>query len=591
MNRFVIITFLMLLSLTSKGQVARWLIPNEYDSIYIAQGANVVITHAGQEKTFWGFDGTRLNNTTGDIYAFVDGCATIVQSYSSNIKGFFRLSDGKIVALKNCMVAHNYPYFSDQRLLLRNGKFYRFVDIYGKLNEHKLKEAYPFHNGYASCITYHNIEKEKSPYPLLLTKNFDMVTFSYNGKVFDVDDVDFISSVNDENLGVVVIKRKIYFFNGQDQSLSPIFANKGDTNIKNQGKLQDDISVCLTHETDSTTILDAKSGKTGKIQIRFDKFMVPRAIIRNNDEYKFHFDAKRTRSFQSPLRKTEKNNLFGINWEKREVLPPQFEQVGTLFDSRAFVKLEGKYGMLKILDGEHFSLTLNKGNDIAFRHKKFETKLRVDMSTSISSQMTSVEIMPETGCNIDKTSKLGYDTRDGNFVEYDCVLSIPQSLPDDVNDANAELTYPVQILYYGLKSPIINLKTKAWHFKYLTPDINENERSVQQGLFSFIIDISAERIPGDETYYVNVWVESDSTSVTPEKISETRYRCRELPIHEGVNNIIIYIQEEGCPPQKTLFEITYTRPSTRTKKSGLSVKKTKTKVQPTQPVNNNSFIL
>lgn len=567
MRRLLLMAFWITVSVSIKGHVARWLIPNVYDNIYIAQGASVIITDSAEHKILWGFNGRKLARTTDHIFSFMDNCAIAVQPNTPNIKGFFR-PNGEFIGLKNCTVAHAYPYFSNDYLLVLEDNYYRFSDQSGKLSDSKYIMAYPFSNGYASCKTYENMEKSKNPYNLLLNKELEAVRFSYEGKSFDADDIDFISSVNDENIGFVVIKRKVYLFNGLNKSLSPVFANKDDINIKNQAKLPNDIQLCWSNETDTTSILNAKSGKSGFVRIRFNNFYVPTAIIRNDSEYKYKFNKKIIKKQDSPLKYTMQNNLFGLNWEDIEVLPPQFNKVGQCFGNKAFVKLKGKFGMLEVLEDKYFSITLNKENDIAFKHQKFEAKLRMNLPSIISAHKSYIDIKPETGCQVDMTSRYCKDTEAGNYVDYDCILSIPHDLPDDINDPKAILIYPAQIKYDGLLSPVINIKKKAWHYKYFTADVNESERTFQNELLSFTFDINAQWTAGDEAYPKKATVLADSLEITPDKISETRYRCRDLNIKEGINNIIIKIQEQGCPPMYFPYEITYTRPSAKNKANG-----------------------
>lgn len=61
--------------------------------------------------------------------------------------------------------------------------------------------------------------------------------------------------------------------------------------------------------------------------------------------------------------------------------------------------------MLEILKDETFKLKMNKGDDIAFRHQKFETNIRADFPTFLNANKVNIEINNQTGCDIDKTSK------------------------------------------------------------------------------------------------------------------------------------------------------------------------------------------
>ena len=81
---------------------------------------------------------------------------------------------------------------------------------------------------------------------------------------------------------------------------------------------------------------------------------------------------------------------------------------------------------------------------------------------------------------------------------------------------------------------------------------------------------------------MNIIVKTDSSQYVPEKISETRYRCKISELNEGINNVVIQIMEEGCPPTSSSFEVTYTKPSAKTGsksavKEGVAIRKKTTK--------------
>lgn len=85
-----------------------------------------------------------------------------------------------------------------------------------------------------------------------------------------------------------------------------------------------------------------------------------------------------------------------------------------------------------------------------------------------------------------------------------------------------------------------------------------------------------------ETIYpTNINILTDSLEYEQEKLSEIRYKCKVLGLREGLNNITIQIIEQGCPPASFPLEITYTKPSLRTKKENVEIKKvTKVPVTP-----------
>lgn len=588
MNRKIILTLAVAaMTITAKGQVAKWLIPPSYDNIHMANGENLIITDSLNQKTIWSPSGKRLATTEDQVFSFVEGYAVTTKRGSGTITGFYD-RNGKFKRLSGCSVSYSLPYFSNNHLLVQEGYYYRFVNSQGELLSGQYAKAYPFANGYASCNTFANLQKKKDPYNLLITKEHEQVTFSYDGKQFDNDDIEFISSVNDENIGIIVAKHKLYFFNGKNKTLSPVFARKDESNIKNQAKLEDELALCMSNESDSVSVLRAKCGKNDRIQIRFNSLLIPISISSADGEYTYSKKTISPKKYESPLRLNKEGNKCGISWDSDEILPPQLDELITCFDDKAFVRLSGKCGMLQVLKDEVFKISINKGNPIDFRHQKYETTIRLDLPKMISAYKTRIEVDPKSGCDVDMPSGEKKDTEFGNFIQYNCVLNIPKSLPDEMyDDARNEITYPTQIVYDGLKSPIIPFKVKAWHYKYFNVDVNDAETSIHQGTLSFTFNINAERNPGEAVYPTSVNIQTDSLQCELEKISETRYKCKVLALAEGNNNIIVQILEQGCPPASFPFEVTYTKPAAKTRnkpavKEDVVIKK-KTRKAPVTP--------
>lgn len=566
MNRKLILgLFVFAVTSNIKGQVAEWLIPPMYDNIHMAEGESLIITDSLEHKIIWSQSGKRLSVTKHQMYSFKEGYSVTTRPHSDIVSGFFD-REGKFTPIADCNVTYSMPYFSDMHLLVHDGTYFRFVNTNGIVSESRYEKAYPFSNGYASCFTYANLEKKKDPYNLLISKDEEQITFSFNGKSFDNEDIDFISSINDENIGIVVAKGKLYYFNARNKTLSPIFAKKNETNIKNQAKLENDISQSITNDYESVYILHAKCGKKDRIQIKLNKFMVPLSISLTDGEYVYNRKEEAEIILESMLEVVNNKQEFGINWKGMEVLPPQFSEVITCFDDKALVRLDGKCGMLKVLKDEKFKISINKDQPIAFKHKTCEATIRLDMPKIISTSKTWIEVDPKTGCEIDMQSEDKKETSFGNTVQYKCVLSIPESLPDIMhNDERNGISYPTRVFYDGLKSPIIPYKVMAWHYKYFNVDVNDAETSIHQGTLSFTLNINAEREPGETVYPTIVNIQTDSLQCELEKISETRYKCKVFELNEGNNTIVVQIHEEGCPAASFPFEVTYTKPAVKTR--------------------------
>lgn len=560
MKRTLLTFICICLAGLANAQIAKWLIEPLYDDIHMAVGIDAIVTDSANTKTLWSFEGRRLATTPNEIFDFRENRSVSTVPGTANIACVFK-NNGESIKIENCNVAHAYPYYSCGKLLVQEGIYYRFVGVDGSFNGGKYTKAYPYFNDYASCQTFLNMEKQKDPYFLLVNKNEEMVQFSFNGKNFDADDIEFISSVNDENLAIVVLKHKLYKFNGADGSLSPVFASEDETYLKNQAKLDGDLNTCYKKVDDNTYVLTAKCGKNAEVSFEFDNMLKPVSFTTNGETKKYSVREEVKREFTSPLRMETEGNLYGIYWESEVMLPAQFEKLSTCFENKAFVKLNGKFGMLAIDKDAKFSLKINKGNDVAFLHQKFETAVRVDMPSYILSDKTYLEIDPSCGIELDKTSREIKNTESGNFVEYNCVLNIPENLPDEIE----EISYPIQVVYNGLKSPVINHKINAWFYKKFEVEEDETQRHVEHGTLTFVFSIKNAQLDGSIVKF-DVSVLADTLSVQREdKMSETRYKYKVDGLNEGINNIVVQILEQGCPPASFPFEVEYHKPVAKTK--------------------------
>lgn len=322
-----------------------------------------------------------------------------------------------------------------------------------------------------------------------------------------------------------------------------------------------DLNQCYSKVDENTSVLTAKCGKSSEITFEFDNMLKPISFSANGDVKKYSVKKEEKKEFTSPLRMDTKGNLYGIYWDSEEMLPAQFDKLSTCFGNKAFVQLKGKFGMLAIDKDAKFSLKINKGNDVAFLHQKFETVVRVDMPTYILSDKTYLEIDPSSGIELDKTSREKKNTESGNFVEYNCVLNIPENLPDEIE----EISYPIQVVYNGLKSPIINHKINAWFYKKFEVEEDESQRHVEHGTLTFVFNIKNAQLDGSIVKF-DVSVLADTLSVQREdKMSETRYKYKVEGLNEGINNIVVQILEQGCPPASFPFEVEYHKPVAKTK--------------------------
>ena len=556
---FLLIFPALLCSLTSQAQVAQWLIPPHYDQIELPADANIIITDSANYSTIWSLEGKRLFTTTEIVHPYSDGYVVTTGYDDAFITGIFD-SNGTPVPFEKVQLGWGYPCFHDGHLLVHDGYYFHYMDGNGNVDNTLFVKAYPFSQGFASCFTYENLRKQKDPYYLFIDKDLQPVTLTLDGKPLERDDLEFITSVNDEGLAVVAVKHKLYYFDATTKELHPVLADEQDS--KSQAKIDGDISQWFVSREDSS-LLKAKCGKT-VIQFTLDDMLKPIAITTGGGKRR-EFRKKETISLEnnsqfSPFEGTD--GKIGFHMNNRELLPPQFDRVLYMFDERALVIYKGRYGLLHIHPNDSLRITLNNGNPVAFRHRRFNTTIRIDIPSYINPDATSIELASQNGCIIDNVSKEIKRTNLGNAVQYNCFLNIPQDIPDD---ETIELTYPLYVVHEGLRTPLTSVKVDAWRYKYHNVDVSNKESSITNGSLTFCTDISAERLPGEDLYpYTCKLVTESLRWEFVEKVSETRYKWKVYDLQEGINSIIVQILEEGCPPADYTFEVDYHRPAAPT---------------------------
>lgn len=569
MKKEIVLMLALLLAGQAKAQVAKWIVPPVYDSIYFSSGADLIITDSADKKTVWTINGKHLFGTNDALFPFSEGYAVTAKHNTNEITGFYA-TNGNFTSMVNYSVriAHGFPYFSGDYLVVQGPQGYHFVNANGQVDDKIFRIAYPFSNGYALCEDYLDPQKpKKGTKVFLINANKKEVNFAYDGKTIKTADVEFVSSVNDEGLGIVIVKHNLFFFEGEGKDLKPLLYSsqngKEETDLRFQAKLNGP----LPNPYDTLPVLYAKCGKSfDQVSITFNKLMVPVEINYNINKEEFGQKETPKPDLVSSMSKTEKNKLFGLKIGSTVVLPPQFEDIVCCFGNQAFVKMSGKYGLLYASDEENFQIRINENEKIAFRHQSFKTKIRIDMPSFIPADAIDVEVIGEnSGCRIEKTSKRHNNTQYGNYAEYDCVLNIPK----DLGKKEMEIYYPIQIISDGIIMPVIMHKVVAWHLKYLNVSISDE--STNKSVCSFMINIIGRDYDKD-TYPIEVAVYLDDTinTIVPEgpfMITDTQYKCVcDLSNStESVYTLIIEVTEDGCPSSQFPYELSYSKPSAKNK--------------------------
>lgn len=544
------------------GQMAKWAMRPGYDSIRLAAGVPVILTDSAGTTSLWSTDARLLASTTDSVAPFSNGFAVVLKKGTTDITGFYA-TDGTFTKLQGCKAVYGCPYFRDGYLLVDKQGRHKLICTDGSGDPFgSFVTMYPYTNGYACCTMYRDMENLEGTYYYYVDTDKNPIKLMLNKEdEAESDEVSFLSSLNDDGLGIAIVKRRVYMYDKGLGMLRPVFVDDK-AEKKRQVRVGGHFSESMYMEGD-TTVVWARASKKDTVFFRFDKMMrlVSVKYPKRTDTYHSRHigPLKLKGDFAAEKREGGK---YAVTQGQKTILPPQFEGGGISVGKYLAVRKDGKWGMLEIDENASYRMSMNKGNAIAFRHQKYETTVRLDLPADIKAEVCSFDIPSGNGCTIDKTSVQTRNTDSGNFVQYNCVLSIPDSLPDHI----IEITYPVHVECDGIAYSENKLAVKAWHYKYVNMDLSRDETKFDGGNVEFIINMTTDKLAGENDYPLTVRVAEDSTAARVDlvKLSETRYKCRLYQPVEGINRVVVSVTEHGCPPSYFPFEINYIKPKDNT---------------------------
>lgn len=558
-KKFVCVLMLVMGITFSYAQMAQWKIRPAYDTMYIPEGAPKLIRADSSGYTvFWNLKGERIERIEGVVHAFHNDVAVVTTANKMDLWGFVSAS-GEYVQVKSgkYKVARSFPQLSDGYLLVEEtgSGVYRYIDKKGDPINRRYYKAYPFLNGFAACQYEDNPEKPKKKYYGLLNKEGSLVPFSYSGKQFKESDLNYVSSVNDENIAVVVAKSKVYLYLAKSKILRPVCSTEGDSDGLNT-KLQAVFSGDPVNKR-----IEAKCINGRYVNLFFDEF--DRLIsIKYTDgkEKKYIYNNKEKRRLKTDLDVTSGVGGFGLSKDSVELLAPQFERIPSCFDDKAIVCRNGKYGMIQLFPNKKFEVKIHKEEGVPFVHRKFKTNIEVQFPLIPADSVSLIiDSMSKYGVDIDKFSLKPMDLRDLHNIKYDCELSIPQIL---FEQDSAMVEYPAQINYEGFFSPVIFVKKLVTFRKYWSVKANEKyDLNSDEGVLSFGFELGySNKNEQSPQYSPRVSIAPDTTGKEIGKVeshSETSYTCTVWSLQEGKNRIEIIVDEDGFPGTSHPIEFYY----------------------------------
>ncbi len=562
MKRIYFLLLLLTIFCNSNAQIAKWLIQPKYK--YMQLVPNTTIYKGGNnDSTFlWNLQGKVLLSTKHYIGPFVGDVALVADR--NELKGIVNTT-GKFIPVGEDQgiieIDSKYPFFSCGYLLVKKNNQYYFIDKSGSVAFGPFKDAYPFYGGKTSVVAYENPGKLKGEIHALLRTDGSYVDFIINGKKVGNGNVTFCSIPNEQNKSIVVIKKDVYVYDEMSKLLTRL-STDGTQNKKSYVSLFDNDFIKNTSSYGNSVV------KLNQGQLCFDA---------NNLLIKIELEGLQPVVFQRShvqgmnverfltTNKSEDSESFGLDWivgeTKKQILPPQFSVVTDIIASNAVVCLNGSYGVVTLDPSSNFIFTLNNGDDIGFTHAKYSTNVQVAIPNYISWQNVIMGTDKKQECEIIPVSRTGSDTKEGNFLKYDCNLFIPKNLTEN----RTPLNYHFYLDYDGLRSPLYAVSTNAWHIQQYDMTIGKTWTDRDTAYVEIYVNRKTEN--AERSYWFTVGCSSENVcfSTKTVKIDENKYIVKLFDLKDCDSRINFEIKEDKCPPIIFECNMVYVGPSIKSK--------------------------
>lgn len=138
---------------------------------------------------------------------------------------------GKFIKFPEVQIAYDHPYFENGYLICHEKDGYVYYKQDGsKASFPQSVKSYPFHNGFATYLTFDQWDKRKDPYYGFYRADGEKMKYRIlekgNEKELDYKLIEFLSNIGSNGKAVAVIKNKLYLFNPDTEVFEPFFVGR-----------------------------------------------------------------------------------------------------------------------------------------------------------------------------------------------------------------------------------------------------------------------------------------------------------------------------------------------------------------------------
>lgn len=542
--RKILLSIILISSMCAYGQVAKWVIHPSYDHIRMLGDGYYIVS---QNKKYGILDATEKE--------IVPLQYDSISPFNSHMGLLF--NDGKCIGYTSDkgevhdFSAHQYKLgsmsrFSDGYLAVYNITGYWYVRAEDGSAIGPYAYASPFCEGYAwvrAPKSMKHILDGGYTYDILDAKTGKSAELNL-GEDYDQEDIDFISSPSNGK-SIIVLKKRFYEYEYKSAKLTPL-STDGDLENKKSRVIANERPVKVNTEEKGYSIMFKQGTMT------FDHLMRLTGIgYTGQPSRQIAVPQDEVPDPKSSIKAIVYNgtDLLGLQYDGKEVLPAQFDEVVKVWDNEALVQQKGKYGVVSVDSKASCRFVLNEGLDIGFEHKTAKSNIKV-----VCPPYMTLSLM--TLSSEDDNCRINIDTRRENVNVETAVLSYETTLniPEEIGLERTPSSVKFSLNYDGLKfSPAI-IPYNKWYINNYAVQMLSHQVSGSVLTAEIMIRNTGQR--DGMNYFRDVNIEAeDSVICSFSKMTEELYTARMYGWRDKEVRFNVDITEDGCPTISYPFEI------------------------------------
>lgn len=532
--RHIISTLLLILAMSANAQVPQWTLHPKYDSIEMLGNGYFVVSNNGKYGMMNAKEKEIVALRFDKISPFHSHAAIL---YSNNNFVGYISDEGRIKEFQSgqYQVAEQ-PSFFDGYLLVNNLDGYFYFRASDDAVIGPFSGGMPFTEGYAV------VKVPKNPKRVLGGDFTTQILSAKTGKLeklnlgeYDVDDIDFISGVNNGK-SIIVLKKRFYEYDFNGGTLTPIHFD-GNTNNKKSRVMANERPLNI-HGNQDGFLVAFKPG-----QMTFDPLMRLNSITYEGQEKKvIAVPEKIKEEKRSPIvsKAFSGTDLLGLNYNGKDILSPQFEKVQLLWNNDAVVSKDGKYGVVSIDPNQSCRFVLNDNMAIGFEHKTVTTNIKAVCPPYMKPSLMTLS-SEDDNCHINIDTRKENTNVETAVLSYQCTLNIPDEIGVDKSSTSTKFA----LNYDGLKFPANIISFDTWYVNNYTVQLLKHNIDGSALNAEILVNNTSN---GAKNFFRDVTVEAeDSVVCNLTKITEEMYSARFYGWKNGVLRFSVDITEDGCP--------------------------------------------